>query len=137
MFAHEVAESFYILYRSFRKYAVSEIEDVTGAAAGLAQDVFRARLNMFPIRKQQNRIEISLHGSAKSQALPTSIERNTPVDANHLRAAFLHQGQEGSAIGAEINNRHAGLLQAFHQVGDVRQGIAAIVLHAQASDPAV
>ena len=46
-------------------------------------------------------------------------------------------GQKRGAVGAEINDGHAGFLQALHHVGDMRQDIAAIVFDAEAADPAV
>ena len=72
-----------------------------------------------------------------AEAAPAVVQRNPPVEADHLGSRFFHRRQERGAVGTEINDRHVALLQSLHQVGDVRQHIPPIVFHAQTADPAV
>ena len=71
------------------------------------------------------------------EASPTFVERDAPVESDHVRSGLFHRGKKRGAVGAEVNDRHSGLLQLLHHAGDVGQNVAAIVFHAEASDPAI
>ena len=137
MFLHEARQIFHILDGSLRQNAVAKIKDVAGASGGAAQNIFRSRLQLFPVGEQQHRIEIALHGATMVEALPAFVERNAPVESDDVRARFFHGGQQRGAVGAEINDGRSRLLQLLHHAGDMRQDVAAIIFHAQASDPTV
>ena len=130
-------QRFHILDWSFGQDAVTQIENVSGTPGGAAQNIFGARLQFLPIREEQDRIEISLHGAFEVEISPAFVKRDAPVEPNHFGAGFSHRGQKGSAVCPEINYWHTCFLQSLHQFGGARQHIAAIVLDAEAADPAV
>ena len=137
IFLHEASQVLHIVDWGFGEDAVAEIEDVAGASGGAAENVFGARLQFLPVGEEQNRIEIALHGALVIEASPAFVERDAPVEADDVRSGLFHRGQERGAVGAEINDGRAGFLQLLHHGGDVGQDVAAIVFHAEASDPAV
>jgi hypothetical protein len=47
-----MCEVLYVVDRSFREDAVPEIENVPGASVSALQDIFRARSQFIPLRKQ-------------------------------------------------------------------------------------
>jgi carboxymethylenebutenolidase len=116
---------------------VAKIEDVARASGSAAEDVFRARLQFLPIGEEQNGIEIALHRALMTEASPAIVERDTPVEPDHVGSSLFHGGQERGAVGAEINDGRASFLQLPHHAGDVGEHVAAIVFHAEASDPTV
>src|ERR1700721_307513 len=137
MFLHQAREVFYVVYRRFGEDAMAEIEDVAGASGGEAQNCFGSRLQFLPIREQEDGIEIALHGAAMMEIAPALVERDAPIETDDVGASFIHGGEKGGAIGTEINNGSAGLLQALDHGGDVGQNVAAIILDTQATDPAI
>ena len=116
---------------------MTEIENVAGTSAGIAQNLFRPRSQVLPFRKEQNRIKVPLHRALVTDTLPAGIERDSPVDTDHIRARLLHRWQECSAVGAEVNNRYPGFVQSIHKIFDMGQRIAPVILHAQASHPTI
>ena len=115
---------------------------MAGASGGLAQNVLGAALEFFPIGEEQYRIEVALYGAFVAERLPAGVKRDAPVEANDFGSGLLHRGKKGRAVGAEIDDGHSGLfladlLQAFDEVGHVRQSVAAVVFDAQAAHPAV
>ena len=121
-----------------RQNAVAEIEDVPGPSVGQAQNVFGAPLQLRPRRKQQHGIEVALHGTGMSHGAPAFVEGNAPIQADDLRAGFRHRGQQGGAVGAEVDDGHVSfLLQSPDELRGGQQGVAAIIFHAQAADPTV
>src|SRR5580704_19216702 len=109
---------------------------MAGASRGQTKDFLCARLQFFPIRKKQNGIEIALHGTAVFEVAPAFIERDAPVEADDIGPSFIHRRQQGSTVGAEINDGRT-LLQPPDEDRDGRQDVTAIVLNAKAADPTV
>ena len=116
---------------------MAEIEDVAGASGGASQNVLCARLQLRPVGEKKNWIKIALHGAFVIEARPTFVERDAPIESNDVRSSLFHGGQQGGAVGTEINNGYSSFLQLLHHGGDVGKDVAAIVFHAEASDPAV
>src|ERR1039457_725559 len=137
MLADVSAERFHVVHRSFGKNAVAEIKDVARASGGLAQNIFGSRFEFFPIGEEQHRIEIALDGAFETEAPPSGVERNTPVEADYLRASLLHRRQKRGAVSAEIDDWHASFLQAFYEVRRMRQNVTPIIFDAQAAYPAI
>ena len=134
---HQARQILHIVHRRFGQDSVAQIEDVAGAPGGEAEDFFRAPLQFLPVGKEQDGIEISLHGALVIEAGPALIEGNTPVESDHIGSSFVHGGKQRRAVSSEINDGHTGFLQLLHHAGDVGQHVAAIVFHAEATDPAV
>src|SRR5580693_520852 len=128
---------FHVFYRSFREDAVAKIEDVAGVPAGESKNMFGARLQLFPIRKEQNGIQIALYRAAVLEIAPGLVEWDPPVEADDLGSGLTHRGKQCRGVGAKINYRGSGLLQTLDQVRQVGQDVAAIVFDAEAADPTV
>ena len=90
-FAHQFAKCLNVLHRRLRQDPMSKIKNMPGSSASLTQNILGARLEFLPLREQQHRIKIPLHRAAVAQAFPPLIQRNAPVEANHLRARFGHK----------------------------------------------
>ena len=69
---------------------MAQIEDVAGTSIGAMQNPLGALSYLFPLSKEQNGIEISLHRCFKIELFSTFIERNASVEADDVRACFLH-----------------------------------------------
>src|SRR5689334_10598489 len=68
-----------------RRHAVAEIEDVTGAASGLTQDVTRPGLDEIRRTQKYPRIEVALDAALESDAAPALIEGHAPVEGDDVR----------------------------------------------------
>src|SRR5208337_150604 len=111
--ADEIAERFHIVHRSFRKNAVAEIEDVAGASAGLAQNVLGPRSKFLPIGEEEHRIEIALHCAFETEASPSLVERNAPVEADDFSATDLHSYHQGRSVGTVVHHGNGRVLEAL------------------------
>src|SRR5216683_573525 len=137
MFLHKTSQILHILDRGLWQNAMAEIENVSWPSAGTAQNFLRARLQFFPAGEEQNRIQVALHGAAKFQAAPAFVQRNAPVEPNHLGSGFFHRRKKSGAIRTEINDWRSAALQALHQMGNMREHIATVIVHAQTADPTI
>src|SRR5260370_3771319 len=125
MFLYKASQILHVLDRRLWQNAMAEIENVSRPSAGTPQNFLRARLQFLPAGEEQNRIQIALHGAAKFQAAPAFVKRNAPVEPNHFRSGFFHRRKKSGAIRTEINDWRSAALQAFHQIGNMRDHIAA------------
>src|SRR6266404_662947 len=107
-----------------------------GPSVGPPKNLSRILFYLLPASKKQNWIQVSLHRS-RSDRLPALIQRNPPVQADHLSAGLFHRRQKRGTVGAEIDDRRSSLLQRFHQFGGARHHVTAIVIHAKAAHPTV
>src|ERR1700733_11929966 len=88
------------------QYSVTEIENVTGTAAGLIEDRLRTIANFGNLRKQRNRIEIALHRNVVTEPRPCLCEIDAPVEADHIATSLAHQLEQISRDGSEMDHRH-------------------------------
>src|ERR1700680_737684 len=137
MFLYKASQILHVLDRRLWQNAMAEIENVSRPSAGTPQNLLRARLQFAPAGEEQNRIQIALHGTPKFQAAPAFIKRNAPVEPNHLRSGFFHRGKKSGAIRTEINDWRSAALQALHQIGNMREHVETVLVHAQADDAAI
>src|SRR5258707_2386187 len=137
MFLHKTSQVLHILDGCFRQDAMAKVEDVAGPLTRTAQDIFRARLQFLPAGKEQHRIQVALHPTSMLQAAPALVQRDAPVETDYFGSRLFHRGQKSRAIGSEINDRHACLLQSLHHAGDMRQYVPAVIFDAQAPPPTV
>ena len=73
-----------------------------------------------------------------TERAPALIERNAPVEPDHVGAGFAHGGQQGRGVHSEVDDRNAQRLDPAHQSG-VRDGQneVAIIGRAEGADPAI
>ena len=97
---------------------MAEIEDVAGAAGGAGEHVARAGLDALPRAEQRRRIEVALHAAVVADDGPAVVERDPPVEADHVAAGGGHRGQQRRGARAEVDRRHAGLASAARTRAD-------------------
>ena len=107
---------------------MTQVKDVSRTSARAAQNCFGPRLQLLPVRKEQHRIEVSLHRAFEAHAAPTIVQRNAPVKSDDFGSRLFHGRQQRSGLRAEINDRHASLLQLLYQLGHMGQNVSAVVL---------
>src|SRR5271170_2054863 len=113
MLLNQAGQVFHVFHGSFGEDAVAQIEDVAGASGGESKNVFGARLQLLPIGKKQDGIEIALYGAAMFEIAPALVERNAPVETDDFGSGLTHRGEQSGGVGAEINYGRARLLQAL------------------------
>src|SRR5271166_1247074 len=117
---------------------MAKVEDVSPTAVRQPQYVFRALSHRIPRGKKRHGIEVSLYGVLVPDSLPSLVKRHPPIQPDDLRASLRHGRQQRGAVGAEVDDRNAGLfLQSIHQSRSGLQRISTIVLNAQAPHPTV
>src|SRR5690348_16471519 len=85
-FSNKIHQRANIFHRRFRQDSVTQVKDVPGTAASLAENSVRTRAQLFLPGKEQYGIKIALHSAVKLQAAPCLIQRKPPVHAHHLRS---------------------------------------------------
>ena len=75
-----------VIDRRFRQDAVAEIENMSGTAAGAAQDFRHAAFDFFRRSEQRDRIEVALHGDVVADRGPAVVEIDAPVQADDIAA---------------------------------------------------
>src|SRR5207237_9140528 len=83
-----------VLDRRRRKNAVAKIQNVT-ERPGFLKNLLCLRKNTFLCAQQHAGIEIALKRNAAADAAPGFGHRNSPVDADHIRAGARHGFQYG------------------------------------------
>src|SRR5438132_1712223 len=96
-------------HRRLREHAMPEIEDVPGAPAGAGEHVAHLPLELRPRRQKRYRIEVALNGAGSRgpDALPRDVERNAPVDADHITARPREIREQRGRVRPKVNNRPA------------------------------
>src|SRR2546430_10522300 len=96
-------------HRRLGEHAVPEIEDVPGAPAGAGEHVAHLPLELRPRRQERHRIEVALNGvgTGGPSALPRDVERNAPVDADHITARPREIREQRGRVRPEVDHRHA------------------------------
>src|SRR5205823_12937848 len=85
---HPLHDRLQRLHRRLGEDAVSQVEDVPGASAGAGEHVPHLPLELRPRRQERYRIEVALNGTRGRgpDPLPRNVERDAPVDADHIAA---------------------------------------------------
>ena len=109
-----------VLFRRVLQDAVSDVEDVAGATSSAAQDIVDAFFHFRDGSEQRNRIQIPLHGSIVTDGLPAVIERDSPIQADHVSTRPAHEREQGGRTRAKVDDRHTGgvsRVQHFFGIG--------------------
>src|SRR6266850_8446092 len=80
---HQIHDGAHRVDLRLRQDAVAEIEDVAGTSTGALQDVPHLAVAFGGRRQQRHGLEVALNGPL-TDAGPRGIERNAPVDADHI-----------------------------------------------------
>src|SRR5712691_7285093 len=120
----------------FRKNAVTEIEDVARTSARAGEDVANLTRTFGRGCEQGHGLEVALDCTL-SDAGPGGIQRNPPVDADHVTARRGEVLQERRGAGAKVNQRDVRSTRERQRLPAVRLHVGAIVVRRQTPDPAV
>ena len=133
MLAHERGEPRQRVGVDRREDAVAEVEDVARTAGGAVEDVERLRLDDLPWSEQHGRIEVALHG-AVGHLRPAGVERDAPVEPDHVAAGRGHLLEQRGGAGAEVDRRH---VDGGEHARRVRRHVVAVVRGRERADPGV
>ena len=89
------------------QHAVAEVEDVPGVAAVAPQHVADLVGDDRPRRAEHRRVEVALQRRGRPDPAPGLVERDPPVDADHVGAGVAHQREELAGADAEVDAGHA------------------------------
>jgi hypothetical protein len=78
-------EQLQVLKRCRRQHPVPEIEDVARLSAGTAKHIPRAFANQIGRTEEHCGIEVALDASIVTHALPTIVQRHSPVEGHYVR----------------------------------------------------
>ena len=81
---------------------MTEVEDVPGPAACPSEHVERLCFDPLPRRQQHGGVEIALDGTIRHLG-PADIERDAPVETDHVTARDRHLPEQRRRTGAEVN----------------------------------
>src|SRR5262245_14198647 len=81
---HEPGDAAAQLGVGLGEHPVDEVEDVAGAAAGAVEHVSRAGLRSLPRAEEHGAVEVPLDPAVVADSLPGEVEREPPVDADHV-----------------------------------------------------
>ena len=110
-----------------------EVEEVPGAAARPVEHVERLRLDDLPRSEEDGGVEVPLHCAVR-HLRPALVERNPPVEPDHVAARRCHLLQERGGTGAEMDRRH---VDCPENGGRMRGDVLAIVRGRERADPGV
>ena len=82
-------------------------------------------------------VEVALQRLAAADPARRLVERDPPVDADHVRARLAEQAEQLAGADAEVDARHAGRGERGEDPPGVRQDRVPVVLGADHADPRV
>ena len=77
--------------------------------------------------EQHGRVEVSLDGAVIAGELPALVERDAPVEADHVAAGGGHRREQRDRAGSEMDRRDGGLAQRGENVGRPGRGELGVV----------
>src|SRR5918993_4247035 len=101
---HHIDNGFDVLHRCVLQDAMTQIEDMTGASLGAAHNILHAFFDLRPRRKEQSRVEIALDGDIMPEEFPAIVQRDAPIEPDHVSAGALHKRQESRGVGPKVDH---------------------------------
>src|SRR5712691_2354828 len=121
----------------FGRHAMTEVEDVTGAPACPSQHVARPLSNEAGGAEQNGRVEIALHAALESDAAPTMVERDAPVQRDDVRTSLRDRFEQARRAGTEVDSRRARRRERLEDRAGVVRDSLLVVLGRKRSDPGI
>ena len=120
------------------RHAVAEVEDVAGGRATLGQhaaDLASRRTGQSASSSAGSRLPCT----ARCRPDPAGrlVERDPPVDADHVRAGLAHQPEQLTGADPEVHRRHVQVGERGEHRGAVRLDEAGVVGRGQRAGPRV
>ena len=75
------------------------------AAGRAGEHVERRRLDPLPRPEQDGAVEVALHAAVVADLLPAPVERDPPVEPDHVAARVAHLLEQRRRAGAEVDRR--------------------------------
>src|SRR5215468_5116899 len=82
-------EGFHVCDGSFGENAMPQVKNVPWSPRGAVEDLPGSLFDLLPGGKQYHRVQIALYRNLGTQLGPACIERDAPVESNHVGARFL------------------------------------------------
>ena len=114
--------------------AVAEVEDVARPAGRAREHVERRRLDPLPRPEEDGAVEVALHAAVVADLLPAPVERDPPVEPDHVAARVAHLLEQRRRAGAEVDRR---AVDRGEDARRVRLHELLVVLRRERSDPRV
>ena len=86
-----------------RQNAVSQVEDMAWASAGLPQDSAGLTLDLLERGEEDDGIEVPLHGDAVAKPCPSLVQLDAPIQADHRAPRIPLEVQQRARIGPEVD----------------------------------
>src|SRR6266545_579645 len=87
----------------FGWHSVPKVEYMTRPPSGAPEDIARLGLDSVPGREQHGRVQIALDAAVVADLGPAAVERDPPVEADHVAACLGHRLQQGRGAGPEVD----------------------------------
>src|SRR5262249_9112001 len=134
---HGVDDGRDVRERRIGKYAVTEVEHVTGPTGGTFQDARDPTADLLHGREQGDGIAVALEPDGRAEPLPRLGEIDSPVEPDDVATRVPHELEQGGGAGTEVNDRNPGGGNRVEGPPHVRQHVNAIVVGREAADPAI
>src|SRR5438309_8379089 len=94
------------------EHAVTEVEDMAGAAPGGLDHPTRAVFNEGPWPQQQGGIQVALDAAVVPDHAPGLAQVDPPIHPNHVAPGLTHQWKDAGGSRPEMDRRRPSALQA-------------------------
>src|SRR5262245_42452370 len=95
-----------VLDRRHRQNAMAKVEDVPMPVGDTRQDVFGLAEHALRWTEQECRVEVALHTALESDSLPRGVDRDSPIDPNHVTTSVGNLRKDCGGARAEMDRRH-------------------------------
>src|ERR1700751_2603870 len=107
VFADEADHLLDVFDGSVRDDAVAEVEDVSGVAPGLVEDLADALAGQVGGGEERDGVEVALDGAGVVEGAPGAVEWGAPVEAEDVGAGLAHRGEQAGGVDSEVDHGHA------------------------------
>ena len=131
-----------VIDRRVRQHAMTEVGDIAWpghhalVVSDLREHLADSAADFLDGGEEQGRIEIALQCLIGTDQAAGIVQPQPPIDTDHVAARFAQQRRQGRIARGKMDHRHAGADPLNHRAA-VRQDVAAVVIHTQATDPAI
>src|SRR5947209_172825 len=136
-FVHETHEGAQLLLSRLWKDSVAQVEDMAGTVSDSAQDVLRGGPPCIGRSKEGCRVEIPLDALIIANPPPCRVDRDPPIDADHVPSSRREGFEDPRGPGAERDARAPRLADFIEQAARERGHARVVVPRAQCTGPTV
>ncbi len=115
--------------------APAKVENVTGKALGVTEDVADLGVKHLGRGEQGGRVQISLHGLVRADDRRCPAQWRAPVHADDVGARFGHGAQQMPCAHPEMDPRHVEISEAGEDSSGGGKHVTAVVGLGQCTHP--